>query len=121
MRQLRARKDPQKTAIHPFVPSLFLAKYFFACFKDSATPRPPALLLVHQLMSLPGAASRDLLLVCSSSTQQLGLASTGHVESKGVVHKRFSLLDLSADARLPADSFRLSVVAGVEVSLPPTW
>ena len=70
VRQLRARKDPQKTAIHPFVPSLFLAKYFLACFKDSATPRPPALLLVHQLTSVPGAASRDLLLVCSGSTRR---------------------------------------------------
>ena len=117
VRQLRARKDPQKTAIHPFVPSLFLAKYFFACFKDSATPRPPALLLVHQLTSVPGAASRDLLLVCSSSTPRLGLANTRHVESNKVSSTRactWSLLD--PDAGLPADSFRLSVVAGVEVS-----
>ena len=120
VRQLRARKDPQKTAIHPFVPSLFLAKYFLACFKDSATPRPPALLLVHQLTSVPGAASRDLLLVCSGSTRRWvwQTLDTWTQKTQEPVSRSGSLL---INARLSAGSFRLSVVAGVEVSLPPTW
>ena len=88
-RQHSAGKEPRKTSIHPLTLSPS-QKYFLPLFQDSVTLCPPALLLVHQLTSLPGAASRDLLLVCSSSTQQLGLANTGHVESRRVSSKRGS-------------------------------
>ena len=90
VRQQSAGKKPRKTAIHPLTPLSLSQKFFLPSFQDSATLCPPALLLVHQLTSLPGAASRDLLLVCSSSTPRLGLASTRHVESNKVSSTRAS-------------------------------
>ena len=73
---------PPSTLDPPQVSSSILSSPCW--FKSHARPPgPPALLLVpHQLTSPAGAASRDLLLVCSGSTHQFGLARRGHVDSK---------------------------------------
>ena len=108
---------PPSTLDPPQVSSSILSSPCW--FKSHARPpSPPALLLVpHQLTSPAGAASRDLLLVCSGSTHQFGLARRGHVDSKVPLFASRSVDRIRAPyPRHPADSFRLSVVAGVEVS-----